>query len=82
MFYIIQDVRTKRDHLGLFRKSLIGCKCYPVIVEIGQSALIEYYPHDDPEHLCRLTTTPVVSITQEFGVVKVETENTIYILAR
>ena len=82
MRYTIQNIISKNGILKPFHQSLIGCQCYPIIVAIGKSALIEYFPLDEPEHLHRLTTTPVVRITDDGDRGEIETENTIYILVR
>ena len=66
---------------------VLGCKCYPLDVQVGWSALIKYLPKTyeteaDSYYWHRLSTSPVenVIIPNDESWMQIETENTIYIL--
>lgn len=91
MRYVFKHVDPKGGDLARrkIHKEVLGCQCYPVILEIGDPALIKYLPRNaDETDECggwhRILTSPVENwfAPMDESWIQIETENTIYILER
>lgn len=84
--YVFKSVDPKGGPMARrkIHDAVLGCKCYPIDLEIGSSALIKFLPKDETDswYWHRLSTSPVENVItpMDESWIQIETENTFYIL--
>lgn len=79
-YYQISDIKPKSGNLREVHQSALGRPCYIVSLDPGERGMLMFKPDYDPDEWHRLHLSTIQNVTDDNGIVSIETRNTVYIL--